>query len=158
MSPLQEYTNIYKISCRMNDDVFIGATQKQLPAKLRQFREEYNRWIYGDAENEFNIVFFFFAVDPENVSIELVSRCYSTDKDVIKDWVKCEMDNEENLLRREIKVPTFEFDKSQSRNISYKCECGGSFTRSHKKEHDRTFLHRNYVESLSFMDSVSDNE
>ena len=129
---------IYKIVCNETDEVYYGKTTQKLEERLRQHKKELDCSSKQIIERGNYYIEHIDSIFDEEESIKL-ERYYIQNNKCINQIVpgrKCNeyyQDNKHNILK--------------IRNIKYNCICGGTFTHTNKKAHEKTLIHQNFINS-----------
>lgn len=141
---------IYKIKCNITGDVYIGSTCKTLNERISRHECNYKSY----KKDNYNFVTSFKILQNNDYNIELIRLCPCDNKKELHEIEKYYIINNEcinkyipNRTRKEHYIHN-KIKINEKQNFKHTCECGGRFTYSNKKRHERTIIHKCYCQSM----------
>ena len=144
---------IYKIISPHDDRIYIGSTtEPTLARRLAGHRADYKRYLAG----KHNYVSSFEILQYPEYRIVLVELCPCNSKDEL---LACEQrhidlaaDNCVNKTNPSTGLTREEYNKQYKNQwsvIKVECDCGKLFTKANKTQHERSFIHTEYLKMLA---------
>lgn len=167
---VQNYQNgkIYKIWSLMTNNIYIGSTTNDLPHRFSRHFYAYkcnSRLLFEEVGFE-NCKIELIEYYPCNSKLELEKREGELQREYKEFIVNRKIsgrtqqehyeDNKERIKERVKKYSEKNKDKIlKKQNEKYTCECGSTFKKYYKIEHETTKKHINYIQSSSSSSSLS---
>lgn len=162
-------TKIYKVWSPLGDNIYIGSTNDKLTNRMSNHRKDYKKYLETKKiKITSTLIFDEYGID--NCYIELIESKECTSKDeqkklegkyirelncvnkFIPDRTKPEydkkyyIDNIETIKKQDKEY--YEKNKEKillRQNEKFTCVCGSLYSHSHKKRHERSFKHLNFI-------------
>lgn len=166
MPPNYQNGKVYALRSHQTPEIYIGSTTQPLHVRFGEHKRSYKKFKNGKT----NYTSSFKLLDYDDCYIELVQKYPCNDRnelnkregEVIRETYcvnkyvagrsyqeyreenKQEINNKKKAYYRENKQ---EINNKQKQKFN--CECGGRYTLSHKSNHFKTKIHRNFIENNS---------
>jgi hypothetical protein len=163
---------IYKLVSYQTDNIYIGSTTTSLSKRKWSHKSKYNAWKKGD----YHYVTSFEIIKYDDVKIILIENYASKSKNELlareryyiennncvnknvpgRKGKEYRLDNIERIRERDKKnynkenSAKYYQDNKLYRSQQFLCECGVVYTRQHKKRHERTKKHLDYMKNIEF--------
>ena len=143
----EKYANgkIYRISCNITGLCYVGSTCETLSHRLSKHAQDYRNYLKGN----YHYITSFEIIKNDDYQITLLQAYPCENNRELLDregwYQKKYWDRSVNRTQNGRTKEQYYQDHKHENNKSFQCECGKLYTFQHKKRHEKSTKHQNWL-------------
>ena len=157
MSSTTRTGRIYRIIHKQSDICYVGSTFNRLSDRWSQHKCVFNRWVADKTRDKCSVYPHIEEHGIDQFQIMLVKEYPVVDREHLEAyetlWIKklrCVNKNSPFQIPKLYKAAYHAANRDKiaaRKNVKHECSCGGRYTVSNKRQHERSPKHQRWVES-----------